>query len=66
MESTPQSREPRLPLETIELIKQMARENPRWGAKKIQGELLKLEIVVDKRTIKKYMKMVRKKSGGQN
>jgi hypothetical protein len=49
--STPKSREPRIPPETIELIKQMARENPRWGAKKIHGELLKLEIVVDKRTI---------------
>ncbi len=46
--STPKSREPRLPRETIALIKQMAMENPRWGAKKIHGELLKLEIVVDK------------------
>ena len=64
--STPQIREPRIPRETIALIKQMAGENPRWAAKKIRGELLKLEIVVDKRTIKKYMKMVRKKPGGQN
>jgi transposase InsO family protein len=64
--STPQSREPRIPRETIALIKQMARENPRWGTKKIYGELLKLEIVVDKRTIKKYIKQVRKHSGGQN
>jgi transposase InsO family protein len=44
----------------------MARENPRWGTKKICGELLKLEIVVDKRTIRKYIKQVRKRSGGQN
>lgn len=29
--STPKSREPRIPLETIALIKQMALENPRWG-----------------------------------
>lgn len=64
--STPKSREPRIPRETIELIKQMARENPKWGAKKIHGELLKLAIVVDKRTINKYMKQVRKKPGGQN
>jgi len=64
--STPKSREPRIPRDTIELIKQMAQENPRWGAKKIHGELLKLEIVVDKRTVKKYMKMVRKKPDGQN
>jgi len=64
--STPKSREPRIPRETIELIKKMARENPRWGTKKIHGELLKLEIVVDKRTISKYIKQVRKRSGGQN
>ena len=64
--STPKSREPRFPRETVKLIKQMARENPRWGAKKIHGELLKLEIVVDKRTIRKYIKQVRKRSGGQN
>ena len=64
--STPRSREPRIPRETIELIKQMALENPRWGPKKIHGELLKLEIVVHKRTIKKYVKQVRKKRGGQN
>ena len=44
----------------------MARENPKWGAKKIRGELLKLGIVIDKRTIKKYMKMVRKKPSEQN
>ena len=50
--STPKSREPRIPRETIDLIKQMARENPKWGAKKIRGELLKLEIVIDKRTIR--------------
>ena len=64
--STPESGEPRIPRETIDLIKQMARENPKWGAKKIHGELLKLEIVVDKRTIKKYIKQVRKRAGGQN
>ena len=64
--SMPKSREPRIPRETIALIKQMARENPRWGIKKIHGELLKLEIVVDKRTIRKYIKQVRKKQGGQN
>jgi len=64
--STPKSREPRIPRETVDLIKQMARENPKWGAKKIHGDLLKLEIVVHKRTIKKYMKQVKKRSGGQN
>ena len=64
--STPKSREPRIPRETVSLIKQMAIENPKWGAKKIHGELLKLEIVVDKRTVKKYMKQIWKRPGGQN
>ena len=64
--STPKSREPRIPHETVKLIKQMALENPRWGAKKIHGELLKLDIVIHKRTIQKYIKQVRKKPGGQN
>ncbi len=64
--SMPKSREPRIPGETVALIKQMALENPKWGAKKIQGELLKLEIVIHKKTIQKYIKQVRKKPGGQN
>ena len=64
--SKPKSRKPRIPLETIKLIKQMAIENPRWGAKKIRGELLKLGIKVHKRTIKRYMRQVRKRNSGQN
>ena len=44
----------------------MAIEIPRWGAKKIQGELLKLDIYVHKRTIKRYMRKVRKRNSGQN
>lgn len=59
-------RKPRIPQETIDLIKQMAIENPRWGAKKIRGELLKLEIYVHKYTIKRYMRKVRKLNSGQN
>jgi hypothetical protein len=34
--SKAKSRKPRIPQETIDLIKQMAIENPRWGAKKIE------------------------------
>jgi hypothetical protein len=37
--SKAKSRKPRIPQETIDLIKQMAIENPRWGAKKIRGIL---------------------------
>ena len=41
--------------ETIALIKKMAKENKLWGAERIRGELLKLNIKVAKRTIQKYM-----------
>ena len=51
----------RLVAETIALIQRMARENPLWGAERIRGELLKLEIKVAKRTIQKYMRAVRLK-----
>jgi transposase InsO family protein len=51
----------RLAAETIALIEQMVRENPLWGAERIRGELLKLEIRVSKRTIQKYMQAVRSK-----
>lgn len=51
--STAASRKPRLPGETIELIKQMASENRLWGAERIRGELLKLDIRLCKRTIQK-------------
>jgi hypothetical protein len=56
-------RKPRIPQETIDLIKQMAQENPFWGAEKIRGELLKLGISVGKPTIQKYMKKVHRRSG---
>src|SRR4051812_35130738 len=49
------SRKPRLPAETIKLIRQIAVENRLWGAERIKGELLKLDIRVCKRTIQKYM-----------
>jgi putative transposase len=48
-----------LAAETLALIKQMARENQRWGAERIRGELLKLGIHVSKRTIQKYMRQAR-------
>ena len=55
------SRKPRLSLETITLIKEMAANNRLWGAERIRGELLKLDIRVSKRTIQKYMRHVRPK-----
>jgi putative transposase len=61
------SREPRLSLETIAFIKQMAANNRLWGSERIRGELLKLDIRVSKRTIQKHMKPVRlNRPDGQN
>ena len=51
-------REPRIPQETIDLIKKMAAENT-WGAERIRGELLKLGIPVSKRTVQRHMRGVR-------
>jgi putative transposase len=39
---------PKISEETITLIKQVAKENPLWGAERIRGELLKLSITVSK------------------
>jgi len=59
--STPRSNshKQKLPPETIELIKEMAQDNRLWGAERIRGELLKLDIRVAKRTIQKYMRGAR-------
>jgi transposase InsO family protein len=51
--------QPKVPLETITLIKNMAANNRLWGAERIQGELLKLNIKVAKRTIQRYMRQAR-------
>jgi putative transposase len=50
----------------ISFIKEMATNNRLWGAERIRGELLKLDIRVSKRTIQKYMKHIRlKRNPGQ-
>jgi putative transposase len=59
--SKARSSKPRLSPETISLIKEMAANNRLWGAERIRGELLKLDIHVSKRTIQKYMKRIRPK-----
>jgi putative transposase len=46
---------PPLPAELRELILRLARENPRWGYKRIQGELQKLGIKVSATAIRKLL-----------
>jgi hypothetical protein len=43
-----------LSAEVRELIARLARDNPRWGSERIRGELLKLGLVVSKRSIQRY------------
>ena len=50
------SQEPKVPAETISMIKEMAANNRLWGAARIRGELLKLNIKVAKRTVQRYMR----------
>jgi putative transposase len=44
----------------VALIKRLAKENLRWGAERIRGELLKLGLRVSKSAIQKYIEKVRK------
>lgn len=53
------SHQSKVSAETIALIREMAAKNRLWGAERIRGELLKLDIHVCKRTIQKYMRHVR-------
>lgn len=46
---------PKVLLETRELIREMSRANPTWGAPRIHGELLKLGIVISQTSVSKYM-----------
>jgi len=47
-------------------IKDMTAKNPRWGAERIRGELLKIGIRVSKRTIQRYMKTAGEPGDGQH
>ena len=53
------SHEPKIPAETITLIKEMAATNRVWGAERIRGELLQVGIKVAKRTVQRYMRHAR-------
>jgi putative transposase len=45
---------PRASAEVRGLIAAMARDNPTWGAERIRGELLKVGIVVSRRSVQRY------------
>jgi len=47
---------PPLAPETVALIREMAAANRLWGAERIRGELLKLDIRVAKSTIQRYLR----------
>jgi putative transposase len=51
---------PRVSRDTRELIRQMSRANPLWGAPRIHGELIKLGIEISQATVAKYMVRQRK------
>jgi putative transposase len=50
---------PKIADETIALIKEMAAANPLWGAERLRGELLTLDIRVAKTTVQRYMRQAR-------
>ncbi len=64
--SASSARQPKVAAETIALIREMAIANRLWGAERIRGELLKLDIRVAKWTVQKYMRAARPpRSAGQ-
>jgi transposase InsO family protein len=46
---------PKIPQQQIDLIKQMADDNPLWGAPRIHGELLKVGIDISESTVLRYI-----------
>ena len=51
---------PKVTQEIRDLIRMLSRNNPRWGAPRIHGELLKLGIELTEPTLAKYMVRHRK------
>jgi len=47
---------PKISLELTALVLRLARENPRWGYDRIEGELLKLGYAIDRSTIRNLLK----------
>ena len=57
---------PRIDRELRELILRLARENPRWGALRIVGELRALGFSVSARTVRRYRGQARRKPPSQS
>jgi putative transposase len=57
---------PKISREVITLIKQMANENPKWGAPRIHGELMKLGFDISESTVLRYMPKKGRRTTGQN
>lgn len=51
---------PSVSRDVIDLIRKMSLANPRWGAPRIHGELMKLGISISQTTVAKYMVRHRK------
>jgi len=51
---------PSVSSEVADLIRRMSMANPRWGAPRLQGELMKLGISISQATVAKYMPRHRK------
>jgi len=63
--AAPAHRPPLAP-ETVALVRAMAAANHTWGAERIRGELLKLDLRVAKSTIQRYARDARPPRGGQS
>jgi len=57
---------PRLAPELRALIQRLARENPRWGSVRIQGELRKLGYHVSARSVRRYRRVVERRPPSQS
>jgi hypothetical protein len=57
---------PRISREVINLIKQMANDNPSWGSPRIHEELKKLGFDFSESTVQRYMPKKGKRNNGQN
>jgi hypothetical protein len=55
LEIAKKGRRPKIDRELRDLIRRMSKENPRWGAPRIRGELLMLGLEVAQSTVSNYM-----------